>query len=463
MPSPWRQSTWWSESRSFYKLLLNFGSSEATDPRDLVYALRGMSSDLANKCDDPLFPDYKKSQEKLVHDVIKYIYDFDMSDFNVAPRLSSIRELATYLPKLETDIFRHLTEMSRSDHMERILRTPEILVSQDMIKAAAQYDKDAANLNAAKEVFEAFWSHQNQIAITENVILATLKNSESGHSAMCFLLSLKTQDYRVAPILEAIPRIASKDSRRKIIRMLGQKNYSNDTIPEVLTAAAEIQDSDLQAEFIKTLLQQTDFRNDTTQRVLTAAAKIQDFDLQTEIIKTFLQQTDFSNDTIQQVLTAAFKVQDFDLQTEIIKTFLQRTDFRNDTVLDVLAKDCWDDTIPDILDTVAETQNYDLRTYFIKRLLQKKGSSNNITSEIITAAAQIRDENLLPEIVRILVEQKGTSNDTIFELFAAGSTAELSKFELFVIEKEFFKAKEIEEEILQEKRRQIRKVHAKLY
>ncbi|KAM6479445.1 heterokaryon incompatibility protein-domain-containing protein [Trichoderma sp. SZMC 28011] len=301
MPSPWRESTWWSESRSFHNLLFNFGNSEATDSRDLVYALRGMSSDLADKYDDPLFPDYKKSEEELVHDVIQYIYGSDVTYmWKEAPRLSSMRELASSLPRLETDICRYLAEMSQPDHMERILKRTEMLVTKDMIKVAAQYDKEgkvvnvllrcrgrelkiddevllcaAANLKAAKEVFEAFWCHQNQLIITAKVLIATAENKNSGHSAMQFLLSLKLEIscYYIARILEAVMGNQPEYAREDIIRLMLQQRCSNEKlIKEFITGVIEVQPHSLKVEIIQILLLSKLNNNDATSKVLTLAA-----------------------------------------------------------------------------------------------------------------------------------------------------------------------------------------------
>lgn len=49
MPGPWRASSWWSESQDLYTLLTKFGDSQATEPRDMIYALKGMSSDARNE------------------------------------------------------------------------------------------------------------------------------------------------------------------------------------------------------------------------------------------------------------------------------------------------------------------------------------------------------------------------------------------------------------------------------
>ncbi|KAL7786584.1 heterokaryon incompatibility protein domain-containing protein [Trichoderma afarasin] len=300
MPSPWRESTWWSESRSFFKLLFAFGGSEATDPRDLVYALRGMSSDLADKYGDPLFPDYNKPEELLVRDVLQYIYAVDVDKFREAPHLPSIREMVGDLPKFETAICRHLAEMSQPDHMERILKIPEALVtcSQDMIKAAAQYDKEgkvvkvllrcrggefkiddevllcaAANLNGAKEVFEAFWSHQNQLIITEQILIATAENHNFSRAAMRFLLSLKTQDFDITPVLAAVSGNPSNVST-EIIEILLQHKTQDFDVTTVLAAVSRNPFGYISGEIIEILLQQKGNSDDTISQILTAAAGI---------------------------------------------------------------------------------------------------------------------------------------------------------------------------------------------
>jgi len=45
MPGPLRNSSWWAKKRDLYTLLVKFCKSEATDQRDSIYALLGISSD----------------------------------------------------------------------------------------------------------------------------------------------------------------------------------------------------------------------------------------------------------------------------------------------------------------------------------------------------------------------------------------------------------------------------------
>lgn len=72
MPGPWRESSWWNKSQDLYTLLSRFGGSEATEPHDVIYALRGMSSDAKHA--HRLYPDYTKSEEELVRHAVLFLY-----------------------------------------------------------------------------------------------------------------------------------------------------------------------------------------------------------------------------------------------------------------------------------------------------------------------------------------------------------------------------------------------------
>ncbi|PMD24107.1 hypothetical protein NA56DRAFT_656564 [Hyaloscypha hepaticicola] len=63
MPGPLRNSSWWAKKRDLRTLLVKFCKSEATDQRDSIYALLGISSDT---CDS----DFLKSAMYLGHEVL---------------------------------------------------------------------------------------------------------------------------------------------------------------------------------------------------------------------------------------------------------------------------------------------------------------------------------------------------------------------------------------------------------
>lgn len=78
MPGSLRDSSWWAKKRDLHKLLDKFRNSEATDPKDKIYALLGISSDA---CDtDLLRADYGKSLQDTIFDTVSFLlklYELD--------------------------------------------------------------------------------------------------------------------------------------------------------------------------------------------------------------------------------------------------------------------------------------------------------------------------------------------------------------------------------------------------
>jgi len=68
MPGPFRKESWWSQKRDLYTLLVNFGKSDASDERDMIYTLLDLSSDAQET--NILRPYYTKTTEQFIQDTI---------------------------------------------------------------------------------------------------------------------------------------------------------------------------------------------------------------------------------------------------------------------------------------------------------------------------------------------------------------------------------------------------------
>jgi hypothetical protein len=66
MPGPSWKSSWWREERDLQTLLTKFGKSEASDQRDVIYALLGISSDVSSS--DSLKANYERSVQEAIQD-----------------------------------------------------------------------------------------------------------------------------------------------------------------------------------------------------------------------------------------------------------------------------------------------------------------------------------------------------------------------------------------------------------
>lgn len=78
LPGPLRDHSWWSERPNLFTMLNKFQNSEATDPRDHIYALLDISSDTYKA--DLLKADYTKDIKDVIFDTVSFLLDFHKLD-----------------------------------------------------------------------------------------------------------------------------------------------------------------------------------------------------------------------------------------------------------------------------------------------------------------------------------------------------------------------------------------------
>ncbi|KAJ9604371.1 hypothetical protein H2200_011205 [Cladophialophora chaetospira] len=104
MPGFSRAKSWWTEKRDLHTLLAKFGSSQATDQRDKVYALLGISSDAADT--DILQVDYSKSFTQVLRDTVSFLLFREILDHSLYRFPAwSLFDIAQDLNKLRRDLF----------------------------------------------------------------------------------------------------------------------------------------------------------------------------------------------------------------------------------------------------------------------------------------------------------------------------------------------------------------------
>jgi ankyrin repeat protein len=75
MPGPLQNSSWWAKKRDLYTMLVKFSKSKATDPRDSIYALLGISSDACST--DFLKANYEKNLEDVIFNTTLFLLNFN--------------------------------------------------------------------------------------------------------------------------------------------------------------------------------------------------------------------------------------------------------------------------------------------------------------------------------------------------------------------------------------------------
>ncbi|KAH6848593.1 heterokaryon incompatibility protein-domain-containing protein [Alternaria alternata] len=200
MPGHLREETWWSENRDLYNLLLKFRESEASDPRDQVYALLGISSDAQDT--GRLRPDYTKDLENVIYDTSSFL--FGPSDSSYWPSESPYGRMAGFLSNLTSRSvasFTKLAEMHDVSEVDLFLkrRGLEVPLSEDMIKAAAGnevYGKAVVSL--------LLLERRNEFRVTADVIKAAVKNKTSGRDIINLLLQEEKDRFRATICTELI-------------------------------------------------------------------------------------------------------------------------------------------------------------------------------------------------------------------------------------------------------------------
>lgn len=261
MPNPWREKSWWSKSPDLRTLLLNFGDSKATEPRDLVYALRGMSSDVRER--NNIFPDYEKSEESLVREVVQFIEHCEPEDLATPPR--TVRDLIQCLKVLDTDRCVALAKNSSSQDMEMLLlKRPEVKINQEIIAAAVAWDKNgevvemllqhrpkeftvsdevlvaaARNPRGANKVFQILSHHlKGRFKISEDVVIAAAENQQCGSTVLNLLL---TSDHCTSEMIKEEVLIAIATNKISGDRAMGIiHSYRSDLSDSLIEALGAI-------------------------------------------------------------------------------------------------------------------------------------------------------------------------------------------------------------------------------
>lgn len=100
LPGYRRQETWWGKKQNLETLLLKFGTSKATDPRDNIYALLGIASDA--RASNSLCPNYEISLGHAIHNTISFLLFQDTYDPSIhpLPEIGSFPKFLRILPRL---------------------------------------------------------------------------------------------------------------------------------------------------------------------------------------------------------------------------------------------------------------------------------------------------------------------------------------------------------------------------
>jgi hypothetical protein len=125
MPGVSRQTSWWKDKRDLHTLLKKFRNSEATDKRDIVYALLGISSDACKK----LLPDYEKPLFQVICDTTSFLLFHTPLDDSLYKFLDwTLLEFLQSLDSLSSIVLRSASKDGQETIVKRLLAMDKIEV-----------------------------------------------------------------------------------------------------------------------------------------------------------------------------------------------------------------------------------------------------------------------------------------------------------------------------------------------
>lgn len=201
MPGPLRQDSWWDETRDLYHLLRKFRGSKARDPRDKIFALLGMASDLQNT--PHLIADYTKSVKDVILEVSQYLYGADVS---------ARTEMEQFLSGLEGLNGQALETYAASDRgMDNICRIlqrgEDATVSEKAVTTAA------ANRARGLEIMRMFSDHAKSALPTPREAFKAAKlNETSGNTITELLLKRVSGPHAPSEFFQAATRCLNMEN-----------------------------------------------------------------------------------------------------------------------------------------------------------------------------------------------------------------------------------------------------------
>lgn len=123
-----RKTTWWSSRRFLHYLIDKFANSKATDVRDKVYALLGISDDA---CDPRRFyPDYRKTKEQIFRDTVSFMIFGNILDESHSFPDFEFSELHSPLIQLAEKVLRWTLGCNEARDQTSAQNTARVLVSR---------------------------------------------------------------------------------------------------------------------------------------------------------------------------------------------------------------------------------------------------------------------------------------------------------------------------------------------
>jgi hypothetical protein len=218
------KDTWWSQKRDLYTLLVKFNESKASDERDMIYALLGISEDMGGN--DSLRADYIKSITQVIQNASLFLFGQTNTYYSI---------MQEFLSNFTLLNIKYLSRVAKSGDMRNVAdvlerQGGEVKITEDVLRAAAE------NLKNGKEVMALLLEQRgSEVDITEGVVEALAWNWGNGEEVMALLLQQRIDGFQITPGL--IAELAESFSADCIALLLKQRGSEVEITEGVKTAA----------------------------------------------------------------------------------------------------------------------------------------------------------------------------------------------------------------------------------
>ncbi|TXC03678.1 hypothetical protein FocTR4_00002111 [Fusarium oxysporum f. sp. cubense] len=213
MPGEMRRSSWWNKSRNLCHLLWKFRGCQASDPRDRVYALLGMATDIK---ESRIRADYAKEEQVVMQELYAYILGEQGPAY--IPLASNIQAFQRGLPDISRiKLQQELESTPRTDLLEQCLRRQGLInqINDEHLLHVMQHGSSFINLFLDKS--------ESPFRISSDIGLQCLQRFPDG-----FEILMQRPDFVIHPMSDFVAQAG--EYRPQILERL----IASSTDPEQL-------------------------------------------------------------------------------------------------------------------------------------------------------------------------------------------------------------------------------------
>ncbi|OHE96825.1 hypothetical protein CORC01_07792 [Colletotrichum orchidophilum] len=353
-----------AQKMNICSLLWRFRESQATDPRDRLYALLGLASDLRGK-EGSIVADYTKSEEAVAEQILAYLHE-DVTSIVTTGR-PGLARLQADIPRLsgmalEKIVSAKLDVGSVQEYMQR--GDSMIWLTEGVARIAAQ------DVCSGEKVVELLLSERANVMVTEGLVEAIAGSFSSG----CLRLLLEHQGQEIEITTRIVKAaVGNKQFGEQLMNLLLDRRGEEVKVTEEVVKAA-VGNESFGEQLMNLLLDRRGEEVKVTEEVVKAAVGNESFGEQ--LMNLLLDR----------------RGEEVKVTEEVVKAAVRNKRLGDVMVFDLLHVDEWikftDGAIKEVIKAAAGNKSF-ARQYIDQLLLRhRRGKEVKVTEEVVEAVEE---------------------------------------------------------------------------